>query len=971
MNEEALFAAALEKPTLAERLAFLEEACGGDVAMRQRVDRLLAAHEQAVGILDLSGHAMRARQLQLAADEQAAGILDHGPEGAPLQTTPGMASPPINGVFAGRFKLRQKLGEGGMGEVWVADQTEPVQRRVALKVVRPGLDSTRMLARFDQERQALALMEHPNIAKVLDAGVAEGRPYFVMELIKGVPITQYCDEAKLSPKERLALFVPVCQAVQHAHQKGVIHRDIKPSNILVALYDGKPVPKVIDFGIAKATGPKLTEQSIYTEIGSLIGTVEYMSPEQAELNNLDIDTRSDVYALGVVLYELLTGGVPFSRKELQQAAFTEMLRIIKEVEPPRPSTKLSGSGTLPSIAQARHTDPQKLITLMRGELDWIVLKCLEKDRGRRYQTANGLARDVERYLADEIVEARPPSAGYRVWKLLRRNKSKVAVTVALALSLLVGAAAVVTVQTRAQRERVAHQAWTTASIAAAVREAGDRAEEAWGLADYPDRMQRATDAAVAAIHRADDNAAGGAPTEATLADLAAARQAVDELTRHTRLTTTSIRNQQLFAQELSESDGTLKARKNLAERQGEALRQLGLDPIDGNPDEVARAVVASRLRDALLGVLLEWQLHVAYVAKGHNPGGDAHVADRLLEVIRSARQMSGGAYARWQEVVDRDDVPGLLAFAASPDALTFRSGLINQVARDLSDRNQPAASRTFLRAAVDHYPHDIWLHHDLYVACYSSKPPDYAEALRHVSAGLALRPDSSYFHYLLGAIYADLGSDDNAIAAYRKAIALGHYSGFAFMGVGELLLKKKDWDGAIPPLREAARLQPKSSYPHRCLAVAYREKKDWEGATAESREAIRRLVDFGNLHQAELENPHTNYRYRVAVGLVSILNGQGPNELPQTEQRACRKQAQELLAADLAALGKLVASERPFVQRTIQRWLGDTNLAAVRDATELKRFSPEERNAWDKLWTDVRVLCDRTAPQPVSASPPK
>ena len=221
-------------------------------------------------------------------------------------------------VFAGRFKLRQKLGEGGMGEVWVADQAAPVQRRVAIKVVRPGLDSERMLARFDQERQALALMDHPNIAKVLDAGEAEGRPYFVMELIKGVPITEYCDRARLSPRERLALFVPVCEAVQHAHQKGVVHRDLKPSNILVALYDGRPVPKVIDFGIAKATGPRLTDRSIYTEVGALIGTLEYMAPEQAELNNLDIDTRADVYALGAILYELLTGSVPFSRRSFRR-----------------------------------------------------------------------------------------------------------------------------------------------------------------------------------------------------------------------------------------------------------------------------------------------------------------------------------------------------------------------------------------------------------------------------------------------------------------------------------------------------------------------------------------------------------------------------------------------------------------------------------------------------------------------------
>ena len=341
-------------------------------------------------------------------------------------------------VFAGRFKLRQKLGEGGMGEVWVADQAAPVQRRVAIKVVRPGLDSERMLARFDQERQALALMDHPNIAKVLDAGEADGRPYFVMELIKGVPITDYCDRARLSPRERLALFVPVCEAVQHAHQKGVVHRDLKPSNILVALYDGRPVPKVIDFGIAKATGPRLTDRSIYTEVGALIGTLEYMAPEQAELNNLDIDTRADVYALGAILYELLTGSVPFSRQELQAAGFLEMLRVIREVEPPRPSTKLSKSGTLPSVADVRRTDPQKLVSLMRGELDWIILKCLEKDRGRRYQAASGLARDLEHYLADEPVEACPPTAGYRLRKFARKHRTALVTAAAFAILLVAG-----------------------------------------------------------------------------------------------------------------------------------------------------------------------------------------------------------------------------------------------------------------------------------------------------------------------------------------------------------------------------------------------------------------------------------------------------------------------------------------------------------------------------------------------------
>jgi eukaryotic-like serine/threonine-protein kinase len=336
--------------------------------------------------------------------------------------------------------LLQQIGEGGMGVVWMAEQTQPVQRKVALKLIKSGMDSRQVITRFEAERQALAMMDHVNIARVFDGGATEaGRPYFVMELVHGVPITKYCDDNHLTPRERLELFVPVCQAIQHAHQKGIIHRDIKPSNVMVTLYDGKPVPKVIDFGVAKATEQKLTERTLFTQYGTMVGTFEYMSPEQAEMSALGVDTRSDIFSLGVLLYELLTGSTPLSHKRVKEAAYAEILRMIKEEEPPKPSTRLSDSGeALASISAQRHMEPAKLTKLIRGELDWIVMKTLEKDRNRRYETASGFAADVQRYLNDETVQACPPSVWYRVRKFGRRNKVALVIIASVAVALLAG-----------------------------------------------------------------------------------------------------------------------------------------------------------------------------------------------------------------------------------------------------------------------------------------------------------------------------------------------------------------------------------------------------------------------------------------------------------------------------------------------------------------------------------------------------
>jgi eukaryotic-like serine/threonine-protein kinase len=413
-----LFLDALPIASPADRAAFLEGACGGDAGLRADVEALLA-HHAGLGSFLASG--------PVAYDWTAA--------------QPTSTEPP--GSVIDRYKLLEQIGEGGFGVVYLAEQTEPVRRKVALKILKLGMDTKQVVARFEAERQALALMDHPNIARVFDGGATPaGRPYFVMELVKGVPVTRFCDDQKLAPRQRLELFLAVCQAVQHAHQKGIIHRDLKPANVLVTMHDTTPVVKVIDFGVAKALGQELTDKTLFTGLAQMVGTPLYMSPEQAGQSGLDVDTRSDIYSLGVLLYELLTGTTPFDKERFRRAAHDEIRRIIREEDPPRPSTRLSDStATLPSVSVRRHTEPAKLTRLVRGELDWMVMKALEKDRTRRYETANAFAADVQRYLADEPVQACPPSAGYRLRKFARRHRGVLATATGLAVAVVLTVAA--------------------------------------------------------------------------------------------------------------------------------------------------------------------------------------------------------------------------------------------------------------------------------------------------------------------------------------------------------------------------------------------------------------------------------------------------------------------------------------------------------------------------------------------------
>jgi len=471
--EEILFDLAVQKPSAAERATFLSNACRDNPSLRAALDELLDVHFGAAGFLS-----KKAPCDPLSVTSPLSALSE-----APAQ-------------MLGRYKLLERIGEGGFGEVWMAEQREPVKRRVALKIIKLGMDSRQIVARFEAERQALAMMDHANIARIFDADVSEaGRPYFVMELVRGTKITDYCDQNQLPTRDRLALFIRVCQAIQHAHQKGIIHRDIKPSNILVTVNDGVPVPKVIDFGIAKATQGELTDKTVFTQFQQFIGTPAYISPEQAEMSSLDIDTRADIYSLGVLLYELLVGQTPFDAREMMQGGLDELRRIIREKEPLRPSTKLN---TLPGDARTtagkrRQTDAGKLVHQLQGDLDWIVLKCLEKDRARRYETANGLAMDIQRHLANEPIVARPPSTAYKIQKAWQRNKLVFTAAVAVALVLVVGISVSTWQAVEATRARQAEKeqriAAQKAQAAALLKQ--KEAEEAWKNAEAA-RVSEAT-----------------------------------------------------------------------------------------------------------------------------------------------------------------------------------------------------------------------------------------------------------------------------------------------------------------------------------------------------------------------------------------------------------------------------------------------------------------------------------------------
>ncbi len=839
LEEKEIFNRARHIAAPEERAAYLQEACGHDPAAMHRLLELLRIYEEERSFLESSpvGHVPSVE--------------------APIAECPG--------TIIGPYKLLEQIGEGGFGLVFMAEQQQPVRRKVALKILKPGMDTRQVIARFEAERQALALMDHPNIARVLDAGeTGSNRPHFVMELVKGVPITDYCDQNRLPTQERLVLFRHVCHAVQHAHHKGIIHRDLKPSNVMVTLHDGLPVVKVIDFGIAKALGQQLTEKTLFTGFAQIVGTPMYMSPEQAQLSGLDIDTRSDIYSLGVLLYELLAGVTPFDKERLRTAGYDEMRRIIREEDPPSPSTRLSTLGpSAVTVSAERQSDPKRLCRLLRGELDWIVMKALEKDRTRRYQTANELARDVDRYLNDEPVAACRPSAWYRFGKFTRRHKAGLRVTAAAALVLLLaGTVATWALLDQAARrsELSGRRAETEQTVNAVLIKTEQLKKQA---AEAPSATSQEADAALALWRQAEatlDQAETALRTGTADAHL---QERVQDERRQTGQQRSQAQRTAKLLRDLDDArmtrsswldDARMSRSTSWIEthfddagavtKYAAACAAYGLEMTPGRTEELARRIRAEQpaIREALIVALDNWHASALMVQ-------ELELA-KMVEAIATAadddpwrQQFRVAALAR--------DAAALRALSGQARRLSLPPSSLVLLSSHLFLQGDVDEALALLRWARGRHVTDFWIHFLLGRVLYDGKdrsPVIVEEAIGCCRTALALRPATGAAYVSLGLALRAKGQLDEAIAEYKKAIELDPKLATAHDSLGHALVAKKQPDEAIAEYRKAIEVDPKFVTAHNNLGYELQVKGQLDEAIAEYRKAIEVDPKFAHAH---------------------------------------------------------------------------------------------------------------------------
>jgi serine/threonine protein kinase/Tfp pilus assembly protein PilF len=783
-----LFTAALAQTAPGARAAYLDQACAANPDLRERLDNLLAAHDAAGSFLELP-------------DEEA--------------TTPFVTLNERPGTTIGRYKLLEQIGEGGFGVVFMAEQEHPVRRRVALKVIKLGMDTKQVVARFEAERQALAMMDHPNIAKVFDAGATEaGRPYFVMELVRGVPITSFCDESRLTTDQRLMLFQTVCAAVQHAHQKGIIHRDLKPTNVLVTMHDDKAVPKVIDFGVAKATQSKLTERTLFTEFRQMIGTPSYMSPEQAHMSGLDVDTRSDIYSLGVLLYELLTGSTPIDGKQLRNSSYDDLRRLICEFDPPRPSARLS---TLPkealtTLAQVRRCDTSQLAVNFRGDLDWIVLRCLEKDRKRRYPTANSLALDVQRFLSSEPVEARPPSNVYRVKKFAQRNRVKLSVAglVLLFLMLLGGGAGWTARDNAARRSALSQNVSRLLEESSLWQEQG-RWPEARSTAERANTLIASNSADARVIDRVEKRLAD-INLLVKLDDIRGLCESGEELAIFTR----------------GDADRAYAA----------AFRDFGIDFETIDHAAAARQILQRSVSLEIAASLDHWAL----VRKWQlNPSQ----GEELLNIARLVDQDPTRNRIRDLLLTTESGNDHLAGFAATAPIEQILPATLVLLGTALESAGEREQAFELLQKSQQLYPNDFWINWRL--ANCAQLLEKRGEAIRYFTVAVALRPTRPEARSRLGGALALDGRFDEGLKEFERAIHLqpdypGPYIALAWLLATSPVESQRNPKEAVKYALKAFELQPQLPNSYCNLGVAYLAAGDWKNAL-HSLEKANQMLD--------------------------------------------------------------------------------------------------------------------------------